>query len=94
VLEAELLPELHPDLVPALPNLYGDDLARHLVVVVLLLLLRRRRRRRRVVVPGLGLLPRGRRREAGGEEGEGSAGGGAGGDGLGFCGLLRLGARG
>ena len=29
VLKAELLPELHPDLVPALPHLYGDDLARH-----------------------------------------------------------------
>ncbi|RZR99897.1 hypothetical protein BHM03_00029522 [Ensete ventricosum] len=30
VLEAELLPELHPDLVAALPHLDGDDLARHL----------------------------------------------------------------
>lgn len=30
VLQAELLPELHPDLVAALPHLYGDDLARHL----------------------------------------------------------------
>lgn len=30
VLEAELLPELHPDLVPALPHLYRDDLPRHL----------------------------------------------------------------
>jgi hypothetical protein len=29
VLEAELLPELHPDLVPALPHLDRDDLARH-----------------------------------------------------------------
>ena len=48
VLEAELLPELHPDLVPALPHLDRDDLARHFAP-----LLRRRRRRRRV---GLGLL--------------------------------------
>jgi hypothetical protein len=91
VLEAELLPELHPDLVPALPHLYGDDLARHLVVVLLLLLRRRR------VVPGLGLLPRGRR-----QEGEGRGGGRGEARpaeevvvvGLGFCGLLRLGARG
>lgn len=30
VLEAELLPELHADLVAALPDLDGDDLARHL----------------------------------------------------------------
>lgn len=30
VLETELLPELHPDLVPALPHLDRDDLARHL----------------------------------------------------------------
>lgn len=29
MLEAELLPELHPDLVPALPHLDRDDLARH-----------------------------------------------------------------
>jgi hypothetical protein len=31
VLEAELLPELHPDLVPTLPHLDRDDLARHLL---------------------------------------------------------------
>lgn len=30
VLEAELLPELHPDLVPALPHLDRYDLAWHL----------------------------------------------------------------
>lgn len=29
VLEAELLPELHPDLVPALPHLQSDDFSRH-----------------------------------------------------------------
>ena len=29
MLKAELLPELHPDLVPALPHLDRDDLARH-----------------------------------------------------------------
>ena len=45
VLEAELLPELHPDLVPALPHLDRDDLARHFAPLL--------RRQRRV---GLGLL--------------------------------------
>jgi hypothetical protein len=42
VLEAELLPELHPDLVPALPHLDRDDLARHLLRPFLFLLRRRR----------------------------------------------------
>ena len=32
MLEAELLPELHPDLVPALPHLKRDDLPRHFSV--------------------------------------------------------------
>lgn len=30
MLEAELLPELHSDLVPTLSNLQSDDLSRHI----------------------------------------------------------------
>nr|CAB3460303.1 unnamed protein product [Digitaria exilis] len=60
VLEAELLPELHPDLVPALPHLDRDDLARHFP-----LLLRRQRRVRE-----------GRRRREGGSPAGSGGGGG------------------